>query len=213
MLNRIKIDFNISLLLVFISCNINTPPCSKSILTKHTGTDTTYYHFGQSHPANPALLKSNLPLKLKRLKDHKLISHVQDAGAIKKESSIVFKAIAGKEELCDSYGTCYKVSSLQDFVQSIHRINYVKVQVHERSKDKLISPATIEEIIFRSEEDAKTLLRYINLVRDVEYFWETIDKYRSDMFRENNKIYFVRKTKQKIHTGDYPLKIVRYLKE
>lgn len=44
------------------------------------------------------------------------------------------------------------------------------------------STYTIEEIIFYSERDAKVLLTFINQVRTVSYFWDTIDKYPSNKF-------------------------------
>lgn len=211
---KIHLKRNLTIFIIIFTLSCHDDKKNPTIIIekyKSEFIDTIFYKFGNSNSSKYSY--TNLSNKIGNLKKHKRLYKVEKIGKVKTNSSVVHKAIFAKPELCYTARKCIKIKNLNNFTNSILEINYAKLSVTNLYDSNLNLPVTIEEIIFKSEEDAKTLLNYINSVRKVEYFWNTIDKYRSNIFRESNKIYFTRYVNQKIHTGDYPLNIVEILKE
>lgn len=125
--------------------------------------------------------------KASRLKKLDQPFRIQKLGTITKESSIVYKAIKARPESCFSSGYCCVLKDIDALKESISSIRYAKVKSTLDSES-----AIIEEILFYNAIDAKTLLSYINHVRRVEYFWESLDKKPSTMFREGSALYYIR---------------------
>ena len=101
-------------------------------------------------------------------------------------------------ELYFSRKYCYKLSSIDILLKSIDHINYVKIEDSSNTTGR--GAIALEEIIFYSEEDAKSLQDYIRYTISISYYWDTIDKNPSDLFRRENKIYYV-KLLRRAHTG------------
>ena len=173
--------------------------------------DTTFFDFQAATNSSPEIHLSQLDRKTRPLKQSIQQYEVKRIGRIKTESSVVFKAIINKPELCTYPKMCYKIKDIQSFKNSIREINYARIEGKKKNKHASYSKVGIEEIIFDMETNASTLLSYINHVRELEYFWDSIDKSPSNIFRENNKLYFVRimnNTSQK-----YPAEITNLMKE
>lgn len=202
-------------LIFLVACQ---PQTKKKILPKEEPVevkvrrDTTYFTFSNETASTTSNLKSKLQIKVDRLIDNDATYSIDKIGIIKDESSIVYKGVMGKPESCRTKKKCYKISDIDQFKSSIHEINYVKVDEEVEDKESRNSKIIIEELTFYSESDAVVLFDYINHVRDVEYFWNTIDRYRSDMFRESNKLYFISKQNQHAHRKGEPMKITDLIK-
>jgi len=81
---------------------------------------------------------------------------------------------------------------IDKFKKSIHQINYLKGIIQHKDDVEYTYNVGIEEIVFYSEDDAMTLVQYITNLRNIAYFWDSLDKAPSYIFREANKVYFVR---------------------
>lgn len=175
--------------------------------------DTTYFSFVRSKKDDTIDISSNLKNKLEKLTKHNSKYTTEKIGRIKKESSIVFKGIWDKPELCLSRKNCYKIRDLKKLEESISEINYARIKINKEGESNPPSKAILEEIIFYSNEDSQTLLNYIKNVRNIEYFWNSIDKSRSDVFRESNKIYFVSRRGQIGYSRNIRLEITELITE
>jgi len=163
------------------------------------------YKFGSKE------LKSKLRAKVNKLENKSDIYSLVRIGEITKKSSIVFKAIINKSKLYHLENCIDKFNEITNFMASIHEINYARIEINH-SDNQPISKSVIEELIFYSEEDCKSLLNYINNVREKEYFWNTIDQFRNEIFIEKNKLYFISMRNQH-HAGNTKLKIASLIKE
>lgn len=76
-----------------------------------------------------------------------------------------------------------------------------------------MTKAKVEELIFYSNEDAKMLISFLNNVRRIEYYWDSLDKYQSNMFREGNKVYFVSRRSMLLIGNSYQLAITEKIRE
>lgn len=209
MVNKV---FKITFLLFVIACQNQTPQIKKSsgdekIVEKKI--DTTYFDFINITPIDIESLKSHLEEKTKKLYELEQQFKTVRLGEIKKQSSKVYNAVLGKSELCFSSKNCYKISNVKQFENSISEINYAKIE-GLKSENGVNLKAEIEELIFFSPEDAESLLSYIRHVRSIEYFWDTLDKTASNIFRESNKVYFIRMKNK--YTKRYPLVISEMMK-
>jgi len=187
--------------LLFNSCKDNSnndqnPTIDKT--SKAKGIDTTIYTFKNFSKIDSIDITSELYDKASTLTDPAGKYHLIKKGVIKKESSNVIRAMAEKPELCFSSKYCYKLKDIQLLTEAIHQINYIKL--NQDSKDKGKEAVVIEELIFYSSQDAKSLQDYIRYCRAISFFWKTIDKTPSDLFRRGNKLYFV-KLPRRTHTG------------
>lgn len=172
--------------------------------------DTLFFSF------DPSIIDSEMPVseltdRASKLKELEVNYQVVKQGRIKKESSKVYMALLNKPELCYTKSACYNVRDLDDFKASIHSINYALIVDQKPENDNSPSEAEIEELVFYSASNAKILWDYIRHVRNVEYYWDSLDKTSSDMFVKGNKLYFVRMRKRR--SMNYVRLIARKLKE
>lgn len=184
--------FEISLLILLSACQNPSKEMTHTKMGSNLVFDTIYFNFITEEKSDSINIEAKLEEKINRLKSTDSQYEIIRIGKITKSSSTVFKAIINKPELCISSNSCYKIYDLIQFQNSIHEINYASIEKSDRSKSDSPTKINIEELIFYSEKDAESLLAYINSVREIEYFWNTIDKFRSDIFRESNRLYFVR---------------------
>jgi len=154
--------------------------------------DTSYFDFIYTELEESDDLTSSLKKKTKNLSDEQIESKVIKIGKVKKQSSIFYKAILEKPEFCYNRFNCIKVRDLNQFEKAIDAIFYVQMEFSKMSHLNDTLKLGIEEIIFHKEEDARQIINYVQRVREFEYFWNTLDKSGSYLFRESNKIYFVR---------------------
>lgn len=172
--------------------------------------EAIYFSFNDYKNSDKTDLESKLNFKINNLENWRIKIHYRRSGRIRKISSEVYKAIINKPEVFLSKRISLKIESLSKFYDSIYKINYSKFSYNLEGA-RNYSIAIVEEIIFYSEEDCKTLFSYINQVRKKEYFWDSIDKYKSAIFIENNKLYFVTIQGRTIYSRP-PLLISKYLK-
>lgn len=200
--------------LILASCNnqSDVSPIIISSKVKAQERDTTFFEFGKTKKLATKALDSQLSRKVEKVKRVYKSNKAQKIGKIKIRSSTVVKAILDKPELCVSKLRCYKILDLDQFLNSIYEINYAKFQSDQEGSTIGLSSFSIEEIIFKTENDAELLLSFINHIRDIEYYWESIDKYRSYIFVESNKLYFVRRIRKGVHSTDFPNSIVNVIK-
>jgi len=89
-------------------------------------------------------------------------------GRIIKNTSRVFKAIIDKPQYCDG-SFCIAISDIYHFEASIYQINYLRASMILKEGDDLKLDVSIEELIFYHEEDAASMLNYINDIRRTAY--------------------------------------------
>lgn len=174
--------------------------------------NTTLFKFNVYDNSEKEDLASQLRTKVNRLEQINDKYKLERLGRIRKGSSNVYSAIANKPELFRSSHIHYVIDDFSKFDASIHKVNYAKITINPDSGDSS-SKAIIEELVFYSEEDCKTLLSYINHVREIEYFWDSIDKYKSDIFIEGNKFYFVSIQGRILHSNNVPPMISKILRD
>jgi len=171
---------NISLITLLIACQSTSR-------AQQFQTVFDFKHDSTSHH----LSNSNLAIKCKKMQNDRYRFEPLKCGKIIANTSRVYNAILDKSEMCH-FKHCYFISDTNDFKKSIHQINYVKGKFYNLDDSGSDFNAGVEEIIFYHEDDAKTLVNYISQLRNIEYFWESLDKSPFYIFQESNKVYFVR---------------------
>lgn len=174
--------------------------------------DTTFFSFSGKHNSDEIDLKSKLQSKVTLLVESDSKYKLERIGKITKESSMVYKAVIKKPEINFSRKDNFKIRDLNKFKSSIKEINYARIRINKKNTTDYKTRAIVEELIFYSNEDAKMLISFLNNVRRIEYYWDSLDKYRSNMFREGNKVYFV--SRRSLPLGNsYQLAITEKVRE
>jgi len=169
-----------------------------------------YFYLSKKTRSKVASRESKLDEKVKRLSRLRHKYRKVNFGKVKKETSNVYKAVKRKPEIKFSHKNHYKLSSSVRFHESIHSVYYSKIEGHAVHYPEINIKADIEELIFYSVQDAKTIFSFIKHVRSIEYYWDSLDKTPSYMFREENRIYFIRMRERQLK--NYPLSIASMLK-
>ena len=152
--------------------------------------DIIYYSF--TGRINESVYPSHLLPKINKIESRKYNFIIEKVGPIHKETSHVISAFNQSEFFCYADVICYKVDSKHELIKSIKEIQYAKITANNINHQYANLIIGIEEIIFYEQQDAETLMSYINDVRQISYFWQTIDKRPSYMYREANRIFYVR---------------------
>jgi len=179
--SKLKCLSYISVLLILIAC-------LSDLDAQVIQTTYEFKHFSPTHSS----LKPDLNSKCQKLNTDDYTFVKSKYGKIIKSTSRVYKAILDKPDLCFRQ-YCFSISDTLSFEKSIHQVYYVKGKIYFGENKKAFQELAIEEVIFYSEEDAKSLFNYIQEVRRIEYFWNSLDKSPSYIFRESNKLYFVKR--------------------
>ena len=154
--------------------------------------DTTYFYI-DSITRDSSSLRSKLVEEVSKLSELDGKYQLLKTGRIKKESSLIYRAILEKPELCRSAKNCYKIENFSSFNKSIHSVNYALLEGKVwKDINALPIKVQVEEIIFYNKSNPQVLLDYINYLRTIEYFWNTIDKSSVDIIVLQNKLYLIR---------------------
>ena len=170
-----------------------------------------YFRFNTYDTLSETSTASKLLDKTLRLSNLSHKYRILKIGSVKKATSYIFRAVEAKPEIYFSEKNHYKIDDLRSFKQSIHSAYYAKLEGQAINYSDIKIKVEIEELIFDSSENASTLLSYINHVRNIEYYWKSLDKTPSYMFREKNRIYFIRMRHKNLI--NYPSAIAKTIKD
>ena len=193
--NHLKIMKTFFLILILISILIS---CKNEIkekpileLEKVNKTQRDTFSFDGKYKESTNLnLTSELKSKLKKLSNLENNYQILKIEQSTFKESIVCQAIEELPKL-SSERQFFEIQNLDKFKGGIEQINYAYIKGTEDMGGKTFARAKVEEVIFKSEDSANKLVKFVNRIKDRVSSWEDIDKSPSSIFNEGNKVYYI----------------------